>query len=226
LVRFIYASSAATYGDGSQGYRDDHAGILRLEPLNLYARSKQEFDLWALRRGLFGAIAGLKYFNVYGPNEYHKGEMRSMVLKGYEQIRDTGTISLFRSDHPGYPDGGQDRDFVYIRDAVDMTLFFWDHPEVNGLFNIGTGLPSTWNELAHALFAAMGKEPDIRYVDMPDRLRGKYQYHTCADMAKLRAAGYAKPSIPFRDAVREYVQDYLALDTCLKPDRGAPKRRT
>ena len=216
-IRFIYASSAATYGDGSQGYRDDHAGIERLIPLNLYARSKQEFDVWALRRGLLDHIAGLKYFNVWGPNEYHKGDMRSMVVKGYEQIRDTGLIRLFKSDRPEWPDGGQDRDFIYIKDAVDMTLFFWRHPEANGIFNVGTGNPTSWNMLAGALFEAMELPPHIEYVDMPDRLKGKYQYHTCAEMGKLHAAGYAAETTPFGSAVREYVRDYLAPGAYLTP---------
>ncbi len=218
-IRFIYASSAATYGDGSRGHRDDHAGIERLEPLNLYAKSKQEFDLWALRRGLLDHIAGLKYFNVFGPNEYHKGDMRSMVVKGYEQIRDTGKIRLFKSDRPEWPDGGQDRDFIYGRDAVDMTLFFRDNPRLNGIFNIGTGKPATWNMLAEALFDAMGVPANIEYVDMPERLKGKYQYHTCAEMDKLRRSGYSKETIPFRDAVREYVREYLMPGAYLIPDR-------
>ena len=208
-VRFIYASSAATYGDGSHGYSDDHGLITDLEPLNLYARSKQEMDVWALEHGHLGRIAGLKYFNVYGPNEYHKGDMRSMVAKGYEQIRDTDKIRLFKSDRPEYPDGGQDRDFVYVKDAVGMTLFFWEHPEVNGIYNVGTGDPATWNTLARAIFNALDRPATIEYVDMPAHLAGKYQYHTRAEMGKIRAAGYVRPVTPVAGAVGEYVREYL-----------------
>ena len=214
-VRFIYASSAATYGDGSEGYVDDHGGIERLRPLNLYAKSKQEFDRWALGEGLLDRIAGLKYFNVFGPNEYHKGDMRSMILKGYEQIRDTGKIRLFRSDRPEYGDGEQDRDFIFVKDAVEMTLFFWEHSRANGIFNIGSGAPATWNTLARAIYDAIGEKPAIEYVDMPESLKGKYQYHTCAVMDKLNTAGYVNPATPFTDAVREYIRDYLVTGAYL-----------
>jgi ADP-L-glycero-D-manno-heptose 6-epimerase len=208
-IRFVYASSAATYGDGSHGYSDSHDVLESLEPLNLYARSKHEFDLIAYREGFIDRIAGLKYFNVYGPNEYHKGDMRSMVCKGYEQIRDTGKLVLFKSDRPEFPDGGQDRDFIYVKDAVDMTLFVGEHPEINGIFNVGTGEPATWNMLAKAIFDALGLPPSIEYIDMPEHLKGKYQYHTQAEMGKLHAAGYSKPVTPFADAVADYVRNYL-----------------
>lgn len=208
-ARFIYASSAATYGDGAQGYSDDEADIESLRPLNAYAFSKQMFDIWARRQGILGQIAGLKYFNVYGPNEWHKGDMRSMVCKGFEQIQATGRVRLFKSDRPEYADGGQMRDFIYVRDAVDMTLFFHERRDVHGLFNIGTGEAQTWNTLIGAIFEAMGRAPNIEYIDMPQALRGKYQYHTEARMEKLRRAGYTRPVTPVREAVRDYVQNYL-----------------
>jgi len=208
-VRFVHASSAATYGDGSHGSRDDHAGLVKLEPLNAYGHSKHAFDLWALERGLLERIVVLKYFNVYGPNEWHKGPMRSMVCKGYEQVRDHGFVRLFKSDRPEYPDGGQRRDFVYVKDAVEMTLWFRDHPEANGVFNIGTGEATEWNRLIGAIFAALRREPRIEYIGMPPELAGGYQYYTCAEMAKLRAAGCNVPITPIEVAVADYVKHYL-----------------
>lgn len=208
-VRFINASSAATYGDGSRGYADDHARLETLEPLNLYGKSKHEFDLWAKSEKILESIVCLKYFNVYGPNEWHKGDMRSMVCKGYEQIRDQGTVRLFRSDRPDFPDGGQQRDFVFVKDAVAMTLWFAGQPEVGGVFNVGTGEANSWNRLITAIFAAMGREPDIRYVPMPDHLKGRYQYFTRAEMGKIRAAGYDRPVTVLEDAVADYVRNHL-----------------
>ena len=208
-VRFINASSAATYGDGGQGYSDDHAGLDLLRPLNLYAKSKQDFDLWARDQGVLDRIVCLKYFNVYGPNEWHKGDMRSMVCKGYEQIRDQGVVRLFKSDRPEYPDGGQQRDFVYVKDAVDMTLWFADHPAAGGIFNVGTGQAADWNRLISAIFRALGREPNLEYVDMPAHLQGKYQYHTEAAMDKIRRAGYTRAVTPLEDAVADYVQNHL-----------------
>lgn len=208
-ARFVHASSAATYGDGSRGYSDDHATTPALEPLNLYGRSKQEFDLWALEHGVLERIAAVKYFNVYGPNEWDKGDMRSMVCKGYEQIVSTGRVRLFRSDRPEYPDGGQMRDFVYVKDAVDMTLWLGAHREANGLFNVGTGEAVSWNRLIGAIFAALGREVAIDYIDMPMHLAGKYQYFTQADMRKLRGAGCDVPVTPLEDAVRDYVVNHL-----------------
>jgi ADP-L-glycero-D-manno-heptose 6-epimerase len=208
-VRFVHASSAATYGDGSRGYSDAHTALAALEPLNLYGRSKQEFDLWALASGALERIAALKYFNVYGPNEWHKGGMRSMVCKGYEQVRDTGKVRLFKSDRPEYADGGQRRDFVYVKDAVEMTLWFLDHPEHNGVFNVGTGEANDWNRLIGAVFAALGREPAIEYVPMPEELKGRYQYFTRAEMGKLRATGYARPDTRLEDAVADYVRNHL-----------------
>jgi len=208
-ARFVNASSAATYGDGSHGYSDDHARLRELEPLNLYARSKQEFDLWALDAGLLDEIVCLKYFNVYGPNEWHKGDMRSMVCKGYEQIRDTGLVRLFASDRPEFPDGGQQRDFVYVKDAAAMTLWFLDHAGANGVFNVGTGHAHDWNTLIGAIFAALGREPAIEYVPMPDHLQGRYQYFTEAEMQKVRAAGCDVAITPVEQAVAEYVTRHL-----------------
>jgi ADP-L-glycero-D-manno-heptose 6-epimerase len=208
-VRLIYASSAATYGDGSAGYGDTHSGLDELRPLNPYGWSKHAFDLWALRRGWLDRVVGLKYFNVFGPNEYHKGDMRSMVHKAWEQIRDTGSVRLFKSDRPEYRDGEQRRDFVYVKDAVAATLFFLEKPEANGIFNIGSGRAESWNDLVAPVFEAMRLEPRIEYVEMPHALKGKYQYHTQADLGKLRAAAYTKECRPLREAVLDYVTNYL-----------------
>lgn len=205
-VRFIYASSAATYGAGAGGWLDDESALDTLRPMNAYGFSKHLFDLWARRRGLFQNIVGLKYFNVYGPREGHKGEMRSMVVKAWEQIRATGEVRLFRSDRPDYGDGGQTRDFVFVRDAVAATLHFFDERRESGLFNCGTGKPRTWNDLALAVFAAMGREPKIRYIDMPGELRGRYQYETKANNARLRAAGFAAGWTPLEEGVGETVR--------------------
>jgi ADP-L-glycero-D-manno-heptose 6-epimerase len=209
-VRFIYASSAATYGDGSAGFDDDEERLEELRPLNMYGYSKQLFDLWAQRSGLLRKIVGLKYFNVFGPNEYHKGDMRSFVVKAFEQINERGWVGLFKSHNPKYADGEYVRDFVYIKDAVEMTLFFLDKPAAAGLFNIGTGRARTWNDMVKAVFAAMDKKPDIRYVEMPESIRSQYQYFTEADITKLRKAGYKKETTPLEDAIKDYVQNYLA----------------
>jgi ADP-L-glycero-D-manno-heptose 6-epimerase len=209
-VRFVYASSAATYGDGSRGYQDDEASLDALRPLNMYGYSKHLFDLWARNRRLLRLIVGLKFFNVYGPHEDHKGDMRSMVSKAYEQIRQSGCVRLFKSYSPDYADGEQMRDFIYVRDAVDVTLHFLEHPAVGGLFNCGSGRARTWKELAQATFRAMGLEPRIEYIDMPEVLRGKYQYFTQAPMAKLLQAGYTRPFTSLEDGVQDYVSSCLA----------------
>jgi ADP-L-glycero-D-manno-heptose 6-epimerase len=216
-VRFIYASSAATYGDGAtcgergrtKGFSDDEEKIKQLQPLNLYGHSKQLFDLWARETGLLKKIVGLKYFNVFGPNEYHKGDMRSFVLKAFEQINTTGKVRLFKSCNPDYADGEYKRDFLYIKDAVDMTLFFYDNPKITGLFNIGAGKARTWNDLVKAVFAAMGKSANIEYVEMPDSIRNQYQYFTQADITRLRKAGYKKQITSLENAIKDYVQNYL-----------------
>lgn len=209
-VRFVYASSGATYGDGSLGYSDDDAVTPSLRPLNMYGYSKHMFDLWAMRRGLLRDIVGLKFFNVYGPREDHKGDMRSVVHKAYGQIVQEGVVQLFKSYHPAYKDGEQVRDFVYVKDVVDVCLWFAENRSANGLFNVGTGVCRTWLDLARAVFAAMGREPRIEFIEMPESLRGKYQYRTEADISKLRRAGYRAPMTPLEAGVRDYVQTWLA----------------
>jgi ADP-L-glycero-D-manno-heptose 6-epimerase len=209
-VRFVYASSAATYGDGSAGMDDsDPRQLERLRPLNLYGQSKQWMDLHAWREGWLDRIVGLKYFNIFGPNENHKGDMRSLVCKSYAQALETGVIQLFKSYRSEYRDGEQRRDFLYVKDAVSMTLHLAANPAANGIFNIGAGVARTWNELARAVFAALGREPRIEYIDMPVSIRDKYQYFTQADIGKLRAAGYGQPITSLEDAVRDYVVNYL-----------------
>ena len=214
-IRFIYASSAATYGDGSQGFSDDEEKLETLKPLNPYGYSKQLFDLWAKRNGLLDRIVGLKYFNVFGPNEYHKAEMRSFVLKAFEQINSNGRVRLFKSHRPDFKDGEQKRDFLYVKDAVDMTLFFFDNPKTAGIYNLGAGLARTWNDLAKAVFAAMGKSPNIEYIDMPDSVRNQCQYFTEADISKLRSTGYEKQITSLEEAAKDYVVHYLAKDEYL-----------
>ena len=215
-ARFVYASSAATYGDGSAGYDDSDASTPTLKPLNMYGYSKHMFDLWALKQGLFekgegGNIVGLKYFNVYGPYEDYKGDMRSVVVKSFEQIQSVNEVKLFRSYRPEYKDGEQMRDFIYVKDAVDVTLHFalQDAGAPGGLFNCGTGKARTWLDLVRAVFVAMGREPKIEFIDMPKVLQGKYQYFTEAKTEKLRAAGYQRPFTSLEDGVRDYVQSYL-----------------
>lgn len=214
-VRFIYASSAATYGDGSNGYNDDENSLGELRPLNMYGYSKHLFDSWIKRNSLIDKVVGLKYFNVYGPNEYHKGEMRSVVHKAFEQVRDTGKVRLFKSYRLEFKDGEQKRDFIYIKDAVDMTLYFLDHQDKNGIFNIGTGHAQTWVELVKALFDAVGKPVNIEFIDMPEEIREKYQYFTEANLKKLRIAGYDKTILNVREGVTDYVKNYLLKDVYL-----------
>lgn len=214
-ARFIYSSSAATYGDGSKGFCDDEAMLGQLQPMNMYGFSKQMFDMWAQNNGIAKKIVGLKYFNVYGPNEYHKGDMRSFVLKGYQQIKQTGKVKLFKSYNPQYKDGCQMRDFLYVKDAVDMTLFFLENKKANGIFNVGTGRARTWLDLTSALFAAMNRPEIIEFDDMPEVLRDKYQYFTQADIGKIRGAGYKKEITSLEDAVKDYVQNYLETDKYL-----------
>ncbi len=208
-ARFIYASSAATYGDGEHGFVDDDSQLPLLRPMNMYGYSKQLFDLWALRQGLLDKIVGIKFFNVYGPNEQHKGEMRSLVLKAYEQIGTTGQLKLFKSHRPEYGDGEQLRDFVYVKDAAAMTLHFLKQTSANGIFNVGGGTTVSWNRLARAVFNAMGKPINIEYIDMPESIRSTYQYLTCAETAKIRAAGYSEPVTSVEEAVADYIRNYL-----------------
>jgi ADP-L-glycero-D-manno-heptose 6-epimerase len=209
-ARFIYASSAATYGDGSSGFSDQDAVTERLAPFNMYGYSKHVFDLWALRNGLFDQIVGLKYFNVFGPYEDHKNDMRSVVAKAYDEIRRTGRLSLFKSYREGIRDGEQRRDFIFVDDAVDTTLHFLADGTTSGLFNCGTGTARTWLDLGTAVFSSLGLAPAIEFVDMPVLLRDKYQYFTQADTDKLRAAGYARKFTTLEDGVDKYVRGYLA----------------
>lgn len=209
-ARFVYASSAATYGDGAQGMDDKAEDLANLRPLNMYGYSKHLFDLHAQRAGIAKRIIGLKYFNVFGPNENHKGDMRSVVNKAFDQIRSSGKVQLFKSHRPDYRDGEQQRDFLYVKDAVNMTLFLASQPLAGGLYNIGSGEAHTWLELVHAIFSALGLPPQIEFTDMPAHLREKYQYHTCADIGRLRALGYKDPVTPLDAAVADYVKNYLA----------------
>ncbi|MGQ9706621.1 MAG: ADP-glyceromanno-heptose 6-epimerase [bacterium] len=211
-ARFVYASSASTYGDGSAGFSDDHKRLHLLRPLNIYAYSKHIFDLWALRNGLLDNICGLKYFNVFGPNEYHKGEMRSIVFKAYEQIKKNKSIKLFKSYKNEFEDGRQMRDFIYIKDAVDITLFIYDKRDSNGIINIGTGKAKTFYDLSVNVFNVLGEEINIEYIEMPEELRARYQYFTQADISKLNQIGYHKNVMLFEDAVNEYIKDYILSD--------------
>jgi ADP-L-glycero-D-manno-heptose 6-epimerase len=208
-VRFIYASSAATYGEGSNGYSDEDEATTHLHPLNMYGYSKHMFDLWALQTGALNRVVGLKYFNVFGPFEDHKGDMKSVVAKAYRQIQETGKVRLFKSYNPKYADGEQMRDFIYVKDAVAVTLSFLEERSTSGLFNCGTGKARTWKDLVTAVFTAMELPVRIEYIEMPDALRGKYQYFTEADMSKLRAAGYTATFHSLEDAIRDYVLTYL-----------------
>ncbi|WP_461783968.1 ADP-glyceromanno-heptose 6-epimerase [Prosthecobacter sp.] len=211
-TRFVYASSAATYGDGAHGMDDQMPDIHALRPLNMYGYSKHLFDLHAKREGWLPSIVGLKYFNVYGPNEDHKADMRSLVHKACGQILATGRVQLFKSHRPDYKDGEQMRDFLYVKDAIRMTLHLAETPSAGGLFNLGSGKAHTWVELATAIFTALGKEPNIEFIDMPEHLQSKYQYYTCADIAKLRASGFTQEITALTEAVRDYVQGYLVPD--------------
>lgn len=218
-IRLIYASSAATYGDGGQGFDDGMtpAHLASLRPLNAYGWSKHLFDRRIARRAIEKREAppqwaGLKFFNVYGPNEYHKGPQSSVVSQVYPRAAADAHFDLFKSHHPDYEHGGQLRDFVYVKDCVDVMMWLLDTPSVSGLFNCGTGRARSFRDLASAVYRALGKEPDIRYKDMPVELRGKYQYFTQADMTRLRAAGYARPFTDLEDGVADYVRTYLHTD--------------
>jgi ADP-L-glycero-D-manno-heptose 6-epimerase len=216
-VPFVYASSAATYGDGARGFDDEGSpeGLARLLPLNAYGWSKHVFDRWVARQVADEAPTppqwvGLKFFNVYGPNEHHKGDMRSVVTKAWPRVDAGAPVRLFRSHLPEYPDGGQMRDFVYVGDCVDVMLWLGREPAVSGLFNLGTGRAQTWLELVEALHAAAGRETRVEWVDLPDELRDRYQYFTEAKMDRLRAAGYTAPFRPLDEGVRDYVERFLA----------------
>ncbi len=218
-TQLIYASSAATYGDGKQGFNDceDRKGLSAYRPLNAYGWSKNQFDRWIARQKERGVpqptqCVGLKFFNVYGPNEYHKGGMRSVVHQIYPFAQRKEPFKLFKSHHPDYEDGGQLRDFVWVGDCADVMVWMIDHPEINGLYNMGTGQARSFADLAKAVYKAAGTEPKIEFRDMPEELRGKYQYYTQADMSKLRNAGYEKPFTSLEEGIRIYVQEYIAKE--------------
>jgi ADP-L-glycero-D-manno-heptose 6-epimerase len=218
-VPLVYASSAATYGDGTRGFLDDDTpgALARLVPMNAYGWSKHVFDRWVARqvaedRPRPPRWVGLKFFNVYGPNEHHKGGMMSHVTRGWPRARDEEPVTLFRSHHPDYPDGGQMRDFVYVKDCVDVMLWLMEHPEVNGIFNLGTGRAQTWLDLMGALYDAAGTELRVEWVDTPEEIRDRYQYFTEAEMARLRAAGYDRPFRSVEEGVADYVERHLATD--------------
>ena len=214
-IRFIYASSCATYGDGAQGYSDNELALDSLRPLNMYGYSKHMFDLWAKRHNLLSKITGLKFSNVFGPNELHKGEMRSVVCRAYEQISAEAGMKLFKSYRPEFKDGEQKRDFLYVKDAVNMILFLMNHPRGYGIFNIGSGKAETWNALAEAAFEAMGKPVNIEYIEMPEHLRDRYQYYTRAEMEKLRNLGYQQETTSLKEAVKDYICNYRLQDKYL-----------
>ena len=211
-VRFVYASSAATYGDGTFGMDDRDEDIEKFQPLNLYGWSKQKFDILAQKNGWFDSIVGLKYFNVYGPNEEHKGDMRSVVSKAYREISETKKMSLFKSYHPDYLNGEQKRDFLYVKDAVQMTIWLTQNCKSSGLFNLGNGTARTWLDLGNAIFRGLNIEPDINFIEMPQMLRDKYQYFTQATIEKLKSHGYNYELFSLEEAVSDYVRNYLVPD--------------
>ncbi len=208
-VRFIYASSAATYGNGEKGFSDDDAVTTSLAPLNPYGYSKQIFDEWAMRNNLLDKICGIKFFNVFGPNEYHKGDMKSLVVKAYYQIIETGKVKLFKSYRNEYADGEQVRDFVYVKDCTDVLWWLLENSNVNGIFNLGAGKARSWNDLAKAIFSALDRTQNIEYIEMPENIRSAYQYRTQATMTKLQAAGCPVHFRTLEESVKEYVQNYL-----------------
>lgn len=211
-ISFIYASSAATYGDGSLGF-DDRMDIKGLLPLNGYGYSKQLFDLWVEKQSERPPqYVGFKFFNVYGPNEYCKGSMASVILHGYRSVKESGVIRLFKSYRDGYEDGGQLRDFIYVKDICSAVRFMMEHPEISGLYNLGTGKARTFRDLGLAVFSALELPPNIEYVEMPESLRPKYQYFTEASMEKLREVGYTKPFYSLEEGARDYIRSYLEKD--------------
>lgn len=208
-VRCLYASSGQVYGDGELGYSDSNDMFDQFKTITLYGKSKLEVDIWARDGGYLDKVVGLRFFNVFGPNEWHKQHMRSVINKQWEAVANGEPMKLFKSDVPKFPDGGQMRDFVYVKDAVDASLWFLDNLAVNGVFNIGTGIARTWNDVAKAMFSAAGKKPKIEYVEIPDELKGRYQSYTLADTKKLKAAGYTQPFMNLEDSITDYVQNYL-----------------
>ena len=208
-IKFIYASSAATYGSGNDGFDDNDQLTPSLKPLNMYAYSKLLFDKWVLSNKLESKLTGIRFFNVFGPNEYHKADMRSVAKKAFEQINDKGFVELFKSYHPDYADGEQVRDFIYIKDCTKVMAQMLELDTFKGIYNLGTGKARSWKDLVSAVFNAMGKNPDIRFIEMPQHLRDKYQYKTEATIAKLRSAGFRDEFTSLEDAVTDYVQNYL-----------------
>lgn len=210
-IPVLYASSAATYGNGEQGFSDNHDLISRLKPMNLYARSKHDFDVWTLQQKKMPPFwAGLKFFNVYGPNEYHKGRMASVVFHAFRQVKETGRLTLFRSHHPDFRDGEQLRDFIYVKDVLEICYFFFTQKPNSGIYNVGTGNARTFNDLARAAFHALDREVNIDYVETPADIKDSYQYFTQAEIGKLRQAGYIEPFIPLEEGVKDYYKNYLA----------------
>jgi ADP-L-glycero-D-manno-heptose 6-epimerase len=210
-IKFIYASSAATYGDGLQGYSDAENNLTELKPLNIYGYSKQLFDIYARDKGYFKQICGLRFFNVFGPNEYHKEDMKSVVLKSFYQIKEKGEVSLFRSHRSDYKDGEQKRDFVYVKDCCNIMWWLLNN-NAGGLYNLGTGQARTWNDLVNSVYKAMDVKPNIRYIDMPDNLKKQYQYFTEADMSKLKNTKCPLNFLSLEESVKDYVQNYLLKD--------------
>ena len=219
-ARFVYASSAATYGDGEAGMEDNETKLDALRPLNMYGYSKHLFDLHAKRTGFLNQLAGLKFFNVFGPNEDHKGDMRSLVHKSFAQVQNEKIIRLFKSYRKDFKDGEQKRDFLYVKDCVAMTLHLAATPKANGLFNIGSGGARSWIDLANSVFAAVNKKPAIKFIEMPETIRDKYQYFTQANLLRLRGAGYVAPVTSLENAVGDYVRNYLVPDRRLDPSVG------
>ncbi len=210
-IPFLYASSAATYGMGELGYNDDHDIVEKLKPLNPYGESKNDFDKWVLKQEKTPRFwGGLKFFNVYGPNEYHKSRMASVIFHSFNQIQKTGGMKLFRSHNPNFKDGEQQRDFVYVKDLVDVMFFLYTHQKDSGLYNLGTGKARSFLDLTRATFKAMGVKENISFIDTPEDIRDKYQYFTEARMSKLRSIGYSKEFTSLEDGVKDYVQNYLA----------------
>lgn len=210
-IPFIYASSAATYGDGSLGFSDDISLINSFIPLNGYALSKHLFDKWIISQKHSSPVCGLKFFNVFGPNEYHKGSMRSVIHKAYHQVKETGEITLFKSEHPDYANGDQKRDFIYVKDVVKCILECKEKG-ISGIYNLGSGQAQTWNELAHGVFSALNTKPKISYIPLPEHLRGKYQYYTCAEMQKLTSTGVSHTCLSLKDAIQDYIHNHLEMD--------------
>lgn len=210
--QFHYASSASVYGDGSMGYSDDDASLEKFHPLNPYAESKFLFDQWLIKEKLTDKVVGYRYFNVFGPNEYHKGEMQSLVSKAYRQLNTIGKVRLFAASRPGDTDGCERRDFVYVKDINQIMMYFIENPDKKGIFNLGTGLARSFKDLALAVFKALGKEPVLEFFPMPEKLKGQYQYFTQADISKLRAAGYKTPFLSLEDSVKDYVLNHLSQE--------------